>query len=110
LARTWSLLQDVTIGYGYQPWRAVAWLAILLAAGSITFVVAPPPPLGASTAPHFNSVIYTLDLLLPVVDLGQKHAFNPGGAEQWFSYLLVAAGWVLVTTVAAGAARVLSRR
>jgi hypothetical protein len=110
LARTWSLLQDVTIGYGYQPWRAVAWLAILLAAGSITFAVAPPPPLGASTAPHFNSVIYTLDLLLPVVDLGQKHAFNPGGAEQWFSYLLVAAGWVLVTTVAAGAARVLSRR
>jgi hypothetical protein len=110
LARTWSLLQDVTIGYGYQPWRAVAWLATLLAAGSITFAVAPPPPLGASTAPHFNSVIYTLDLLLPVVDLGQKHAFNPGGAEQWFSYLLVAAGWVLVTTVAAGAARVLSRR
>jgi hypothetical protein len=58
----------------------------------------------------FNAVIYTLDLLLPVVDLGQKHAFDPAGAEQWLSYLLVAAGWVLVTTVAAGAARVLSRR
>ena len=110
LARTWGLLQDVTIGYGYKPWRAVAWLAVLLAAGSIIFAIAPPPPLGSGTAPHFNSVIYTLDLLLPVVDLGQKHAFNPAGAEQWFSYLLVATGWVLVTTVAAGAARVLSRR
>jgi hypothetical protein len=99
LARFWRLLQDVTIGYGYQPWRAVAWLA-----------VEPPPPLGAATAPHFNPVVYTLDLLRPVVDLGQKHAFNPGGAEQWFSYLLVAAGWLLVTTVAAGATRVLSRR
>ena len=55
-------------------------------------------------------MIYTLDLLLPVVDLGQKHAFNPGGAEQWLSYALIAAGWLLVTTVAAGAARVLSRR
>jgi hypothetical protein len=108
LARTWSLLQDVTIGYGYQPWRAVAWLAILLTLGSIVFAIAPPPPLGI--APHFNSVSYTLDLLLPVVDLGQKHAFNPAGAEQWFSYLLAAARWVLVTTVAAGAARVLRRR
>ena len=67
---------------------------------------ASPGQLGA----HFNSVIYTLNLLLPVVDLGQKHAFNPAGAEQWFAYLLTAAGWVLATTIAAGAARVLSRR
>jgi hypothetical protein len=110
LARTWGLLQDVTIGYGYRPVRAVAWLAILLAAGSIMFAIAPPPPLGSGAAPHFNPVIYALDLLLPVVDLGQKHAFNPDGAEQWFSYVLIAGGWVLVTTIAAGAARVLSRR
>lgn len=110
LRRTWSLLQDVTIGYGYQPWRAVAWLALLLIAGSITFAIEPPPTFGSGNAPHFNPVIYTLDLLLPVVDLGQKHAFNPAGAEQWFSYLLMAAGWVLITTVAAGAARVISRR
>jgi hypothetical protein len=110
LARAWSLLQDITVGYGYRPRRAVAWLAALLAVGSVTFALAPPPPLIAHQAPHFNPVIYTLDLLLPVVDLGQKHAFNPAGAEQWFSYLLVAAGWVLVSTVAAGAARVLTRR
>jgi hypothetical protein len=110
LTRIWSLLQDVTVGYGYQPWRALAWLIILLATGSIIFAIAPPAPLQPATAPHFNPVIYTLDLLLPVVDLGQKHAFNPGGSEQWFSYILVAAGWILVTTVAAGAARILSRR
>jgi hypothetical protein len=110
LARAWSLLQDLTIGYGYQPWRALAWLALLLVAGSVTFAVHPPPPLQAGDTPRFNPVIYTLDLLLPVVDLGQKHAFNPGGAEQWLSYALIAAGWLLVTTVAAGAARVLSRR
>jgi hypothetical protein len=110
LSRAWGLVQDVTIGYGYQPWRAAAWLALLLAAGSVTFAVQPPPLLQAGITPHFNPVIYTLDLLLPVVDLGQKHAFNPDGAEQWLSYVLIAAGWLLVTTVAAGAARVLSRR
>jgi hypothetical protein len=110
LARAWSLLQDVTVGYGYQPWRAVAWLAVLLVAGSVIFGLHHPPPFQAGLAPPFNPVIYTLDLLLPVVDLGQKHAYDPAGAEQWFSYLLIAAGWVLVSTVAAAAARVLTRR
>jgi len=102
LARAWSLLQDVTVAYRYQPWRALIWLALLLAAGSIVFTAAPPPPLHLGAAPHFNAIIYTLDLLLPVVDLGQKHAFNPAGTEQWFSYLLTAAGWILATTIAAG--------
>jgi hypothetical protein len=109
LGRAWSLVQDVTVGYGYQPWRAALWLTLLLAAGSILFAAAPPAPLLHGGTPHFNAVIYTLDLLLPVVDLGQKHAFNPGGAEQWFSYVLIAAGWLLATTIAAGVARVLSR-
>jgi hypothetical protein len=68
---------------------------------------APPP--GSSAAPHFNPVIYTLDLLLPVVNLGQKYTFNPGGAGKWFSHARIAAGWLLTTTIAAGVARVLTR-
>jgi hypothetical protein len=103
------MLQDITVGYGYRPRRALSWLALLLIAGSIVFSVAPPPALQAGTAPHFNGVIYTLDLMLPVVNLGQKYAFNPGGAEQWLSYVLIAAGWTLATTVATGVARVLRR-
>ena len=109
LGRAWSLLQDVTVGYGYQPWRAALWLIVLLIAGSIVFQAAPPTPLQHGANPHFNPVIYTLDLLLPIVNLGQKYAFNPAGAEQWLSYALMAAGWVLATTIAAGVARVLSR-
>lgn len=54
-------------------------------------------------------MIYTLDLLLPLVDLGMKHAFNPSGFGQWLSSVLVASGWIFVTTVAAAAARVLQR-
>lgn len=108
--RAWGLIQDITVGYGYQPWRAAAWFALLLASGSAIYAAAPPSPLNPASAPHFSPVAYTLDLLLPVVDLGQKHAFNPAGIEQWFSYLLVAAGWILATTIAAGIARVLSRR
>jgi hypothetical protein len=110
VGRVWSLLQDATVGYGYRSWRAVAWLALLLVVGSVVYGLAPPPPLKAGEAPHFNPVMYTLDLMLPIVDLGQQNAFNPAGAEQWFSYFLVAAGWVLATTIAAGIARVITRR
>lgn len=109
LARIWGILQDVTLGYGYRPWRALAWLTLLLIIGSITFAIHQPPPLQAQVAPHFNPVIYTIDLLIPLLDLGQKHAFNPSGAEQWLSYALTTAGWVLATTVAAAAARVIRR-
>jgi hypothetical protein len=109
VSRTWSLVQDITVGYGYRPRRALGWLALLLTIGSIVFSVAPPPALASGGAPHFNGIVYTLDLMLPVVNLGQKYAFNPGGPEQWLSYLLIAAGWTLATTVAAGLARVLRR-
>lgn len=109
VAKSWSILQDLTVGYGYRPRRALGWFGFLLAIGSVVFSIAPPSALQAGAAPHFNGIIYTLDLMLPVVNLGQKYAFNPGGAEQWLSYLFIAAGWTLATTVAAGVARVLQR-
>lgn len=110
LGQAWSLIQDKTVGYGYQPWRAALWLALLLLIGSVVFAIAPPSALQPQAAPHFSPVIYTLDLLLPLVDIGQRDAFNPVGAEQWLSYFLIAAGWILATTVATGIARVLKRQ
>jgi hypothetical protein len=110
LGRTWGLIQDITVAYGYQPWRALLWLTLLLTAGSIVYAIAPPPALQPHAAPHFIPVIYTLDLLIPVVDFGQRNAFNPVGAEQWLSYFFIASGWLLATTVATGIARVINRQ
>ncbi|MFC4115225.1 hypothetical protein [Nonomuraea zeae] len=108
--RIWSHAQDVTVGYGYQPWRAVSWLLAFLIAGSVVYGLSPPVAVKPAEAPPFNAVVYTLDLLLPIGDLGQQRAFNAAGPSQWLSYLLMVAGWVLVTTIAAGVARVLSRK
>ena len=110
LGRVWALLQDVTVAYGYEPWRAFLWLALLVTAGSVVYGTQPPRPLKADEAPHFNPVVYTLDLLIPLVDLGQERAFDPAGGYQWLSYALVAAGWILVTVIAAAVARNLARR
>ncbi|MFG6192070.1 hypothetical protein [Nonomuraea sp. JJY05] len=105
----WGHLQDATVGYGFRPLRAAAWLLALLAVGTTVFGLAEPPPLKPGEAPPFHPLVYTLDLLLPIIDFGQEKAFNPGGGTQWLAYGLIAAGWVLATTIAAGLTRSLRR-
>ncbi|WP_238017690.1 hypothetical protein KZZ52_29270 [Dactylosporangium sp. AC04546] len=105
----WSWLQDVTVGYGYRPQRAALWLAALLALGASVYAAHPPRPIDPGQAPPFNALFYTLDLLLPIIDFGQESAYRPSGAGQWLAYLLIAAGWTLATTAAAGFTRVLNR-
>jgi hypothetical protein len=109
-ARLWGYLQDVTVGYGFRPLWAAAWLAGLLAVGTAVFGPHPPAPLKADEHPPFNALFYTLDLLLPIIDFGQEKAFKPAGWHQWLAYGLVIAGWVLATTIAAGITRTLSRQ
>lgn len=109
LARLWSLLQDTTVGYGYRPLRAVWLLLCLLTTGTALFTAWPPTAVGDGKAPHFQPAIYTLDLLLPLVDLGQERSYAPTGIMQWGAVALIGTGWLLATTVAAGASRVLRR-
>ncbi|WP_328906950.1 membrane-associated oxidoreductase [Streptomyces sp. NBC_00234] len=109
-ARVWGHLQDVTVGYGFRPVRAAAWLFSLLLAGSVAYATHHPRPLKADEAPPFSPVVYTLDLLLPIVDFGQEKAYNPMGWYQWLSYLLIVTGWLLATTIAAGITRSVSRQ
>ncbi|MFJ3795464.1 hypothetical protein ACIPSJ_04185 [Streptomyces sp. NPDC090088] len=108
-ARVWSLLQDLTVGYGYRPLRAVLLLAVFFTVGTALFATWPPVPDGDGVPPDFQPAVYTLDLLLPVVDFGQERAFAAHGAMQWAVVVLVSAGWILATTAAAGANRVLRR-
>ena len=108
-ARAWGYIQDITVGYGYRPVRAALWLLALLALGATIFAIHHPPPISNAPVPAFNPLIYTVNLLLPVIDFGQARAFNPNGAEQWLAFALTAAGWILATTAAAGIIRILRR-
>ncbi|MFI6600010.1 hypothetical protein ACIBHX_27530 [Nonomuraea sp. NPDC050536] len=107
--RLLGLLQDVTAGYGYRSWWAGLWLAAFLAAGTAYFQLSPPAPLKPGEHPDFNAFAYTLDLLLPMVDLGQTPAWNPHGPAQAVAYALLMLGWLLTLSVATGVARVLFR-
>ncbi|WP_216589901.1 pentapeptide repeat-containing protein [Streptomyces brasiliscabiei] len=108
--RLWGYAQDATVGYGFRPLRAAVWLLSLMAVGSVAYALHPPGPLKADEAPRFNPVVYTLDLLLPIIDFGQERAYAPEGAAQWLSYVLVITGWILATTVVTGVTRTVSRQ
>ncbi|MGA5700324.1 oxidoreductase [Peterkaempfera bronchialis] len=109
LGRVWGRLQDITVGYGYRPARAALWMALVWALGAAWFAGHPPQPLKPDEAPHWNAALYAMDLLLPLIDLGQDSAWKPSGADQWAATALILLGWVLATTVAAGATRLLRR-
>ncbi|KAF4407626.1 MULTISPECIES: oxidoreductase [Streptomyces] len=108
--RLWAYVQDAAVGYGYRPLRAGLWLMALLACGSLFFGARPPVPVEPETAPRFQAVFYTLDLLVPVTAFGQETAFVARGTGQWLAYALTAAGWILATAVAAGVSRGISRQ
>jgi len=108
--KAWGYLQDWVVGYGYRPQRAAIWLSVLLIIGTVTFATHHPAPVRQGQTPEFSPLLYTLDLLLPIVGFGQKGAFNPRGWEHWFAASLIAAEWILATTIAAGVTRVLSRQ
>jgi hypothetical protein len=54
-------------------------------------------------------VAYTLDVLLPIVDLGQEKAWYPQDSARVWTWVLTGAGWVLTTTVVAGLTNALKR-
>ena len=100
-----------TVGYGYRPWLAGIWLMLLISLGTWIFGGAYPAHMVA-TQPHppaFNQFAYTLDVLLPIVDLGQKSAWRPQGPALYCSWGLPIAGWVLTTAVVAGLTGILKR-
>ena len=96
----------VTVGYGHRTWLAAIWLAGLLACGTWIFDRAHPAGLNRTDdrGPAFHALAYTLDVLLPLVDLGQQNAWRPHGAAMYWSWTFMGAGWVLTTAVAAGLA------
>jgi hypothetical protein len=124
----WSWLQRSMVGYGYRPSRALGWLFLLLVIGTLWFALYPTHCVPITGDPSsfagyrfcpltnqddhlvWNPFLFTLDLLIPIVDFGNKSRWALTGASQWFSAGLIAAGWILATTVAAGVTRMLRRQ
>lgn len=107
--RLWSQLQRVTVNYGYRPQRAAGWLVLFAAAGTVWFSFHPQDRLDKDQNPEWDPFLYTVDQLVPIVNLGQDEMWRSAGCSQWITAVLIAVGWILATTVAAGISRTLRR-
>lgn len=109
-ARIWGWFQEWTVGYGYRPWRAALWLGLCWLLGSAWFAQHRLPRLDDGQHPSWQPVLFAADLLIPVVNLGQDGLWRTSGSSAWVAGLLTAVGWLLLSTAATGATRILTRR
>ncbi|WP_227025465.1 oxidoreductase [Streptomyces tsukubensis] len=107
--KVWGYAQDWTVAYGYRPGRAAVWMAVLWLVSALAFWQAHPAPIQPDDHPEWNAALFALDLLIPVINLGQDGYWMLRGPWQWAAAALIAVGWILATTVAAGATRTLRR-
>jgi hypothetical protein len=102
----WSALLRWLIGYGYEPSRAIAWLAGLIISGSLLSAAAHQHHLiTVKPADHgqvFNAWRYTVDLLFPVASLHIAEDFTARGLAVWLVFVLSLSGWFLAAVVVAG--------
>jgi hypothetical protein len=130
--RIWGGFLNATIGYGYEPLRAILWSAAVVLFGSIVVTagkradvmrfkwpdVNPPPP-GDSTV-GLHPMLYSLDVFLPFVNLHQEQHWWPdetassecavlglrvpirGAVLRYYLWLHIIAGWLLSAIFIAG--------
>ncbi len=121
-AQLWTLILKWTIGYGYDPKRAIWALAFLTVMGGVLYCggyfakMMVPTEKGAyaelasrnSLPPHyprFSASIYSLENSLPLIKLGQADKWQPNPATPvlvWFLRIQILLGWVLATFFVAG--------
>jgi hypothetical protein len=146
-ARAWRRLLRYTIGHGFAPARSLliavplvvalaVWLGHARSADMLvptdetpaTAAASPGGPGGTPTAsdcdggyPCLQPVVYALDNVVPIVDLGQRSRWTPDQSHRgtgwwddgrWLATALWAAsavGWILATLVAASFTQVVRR-
>ncbi len=111
-AKAFSYLDDWLLGFGYRPWRVLVPFGVLVLLGFLFFqahqaeMIKLDPKLKEVT---FDPLGYTLDLLVPVVDLGQRRYFAPDASFAFMKTALVIAGWVLSAAILAALTSFLRR-
>ncbi|MGI5521360.1 hypothetical protein ACQEUX_10405 [Micromonospora sp. CA-259024] len=108
VSRLWSGILWATVGYGYRTWLASVWLIGLTLVGWSVFTPIRESAIAAvEKPPRFHSLVYSVDLLIPVVSLGQDTTWRFDSGARWVAWGLILSGWVLTTAVATAIARVL---
>jgi hypothetical protein len=123
-----NVLMDATCGHGYRPWLAAAWIILFIAIGYVVFNLDPADrvPLKEPAAslypksipegyPPFLPLVYSADILLPIVNLQQKDYWAPNSARprgylaRLYLPLHILAGWFFTTLFVVGVTGLIRR-
>ena len=132
-----SWLLWATTGYGYKPWLAFFWMVGLVALGTLFFTQAHSDGMLVPTDikvyathhssymarlpggyPAFQPILYSLDVAVPFVDLGQKSHWQlqEQRTEHWLYWLFEfwfvvqeLTGWVLLLVAATAPTRLVRK-
>jgi hypothetical protein len=111
LPRAGHAMLGLLAGYGYRPWRLVAWLAaVWLLCGGV-YWAAGQQGAGAPGAPAetlLGTLAYSLDRLLPLVELGTQGGGSVGSfgadAVRWLGQVEAGFGWLAAVLLLASLA------
>jgi hypothetical protein len=144
LERCWHSFLGIMIGYGYRPWRALMISVAVIALGTLTFAAGhrediiqetklvervvrsdtgspeKPEPGVSPDYPKFNSLVYSLDMFVPLVDLRQASYWLPSAPERGskttyvrllrlYMWSHILAGWVLSSLLVVGLSGLVKR-
>lgn len=108
-ARIWDHLQEIAIGYGYKPARALLWLTILIGVTAAYLTAYPPHHPGGSPGLRFHPIIDAFYVVVPILNIGQPNPYPVNAVGQWVVWIAQLAGWLLATIIAVSMTRLVSR-
>lgn len=119
-SRSWDYLQDWTVLYGWQPWRAlvIGLVLLMIVFGLVTAAQAVGLVLGPSDViASYHPFVHALDVFLPIIDLGLESRWAidtaTGGAFAWLVrvslWALPVVGWVTITLALAALTGIVKR-
>jgi len=99
LRYAWLTILENVIGYGYRPMKALYWVMLLTAIGTMIFRSTPD----AKKNDVGWGVTYSFDMLLPIIQLRRKHyEIDLSGWQRYYFYFHKIVGFMLASFLIAG--------
>jgi hypothetical protein len=94
-----DLFQQYVLGYGRSPIPSLIWSMVFFAVGSFIFQDVGKMEPRVEKPGDFSGAWYSLELFLPIVDLGVAKEWRPKPIPQWrvaYARVHQMAGWILI--------------
>lgn len=106
-----SMLLNITIGYGLggRYFRVLVWVIMFASVGALLLYHFDYTENGFAQE-FLNSFVYSLDVLLPVVELKNSEGISLSGGIELYFYFQKLLGWILGSFLVAGLAGLTQKR